>query len=29
MGVVCSTNGVKMNAHRILVEKSEGTRPLG
>jgi hypothetical protein len=25
----CSTSGVKTNEYRILVEKSEGRRPLG
>jgi hypothetical protein len=25
----CSTNGAKKNAHRILVGKPEGKRPLG
>jgi hypothetical protein len=29
MGRTCSTNGVKRNAYRILVGKSEGKRPLG
>jgi hypothetical protein len=29
MGRACSTNGVKRNAYRILVEKLEGKRPLG
>jgi hypothetical protein len=29
MGKACSTNGVKRNAYRILVGKSEGKRPLG
>jgi hypothetical protein len=29
MGRVCSTNGEKRNAYRILVEKPEGMRPLG
>jgi hypothetical protein len=29
MGRVCSTNGVKRNACRILVAKPEGKRPLG
>jgi hypothetical protein len=27
MGRECSTNGKKMNAYRILVEKPEGKRP--
>jgi hypothetical protein len=29
MGGVCSTNGGKRNAYRILVGKPEGKRPLG
>jgi hypothetical protein len=29
MGRACSTNGEKMNAYRLLVEKAEGKRPLG
>jgi hypothetical protein len=29
MGRACSTNGAKRNAHRILVGKLEGKRPLG
>jgi hypothetical protein len=29
MGRVCSRNGEKWNAYRILVEKPEGQRPLG
>jgi hypothetical protein len=29
MGRACSTNVAKRNAHRILVGKPEGTRPLG
>jgi hypothetical protein len=29
MGGVCSTNGAKRNAYRILVGKPEGKRPLG
>jgi hypothetical protein len=29
MNRACSTNGEKKNAYRILVEKSEGERPLG
>jgi hypothetical protein len=29
MGRACSTNGVKRNAHRVLVGKPEGKRPLG
>jgi hypothetical protein len=29
MGRVCSTNGAKRNAYRILVGKPEGKRPLG
>jgi hypothetical protein len=29
MGRVCSTNGEKRNAYRILVEKPEGRRSLG
>jgi hypothetical protein len=29
MGRVCSTNGEKMNAYRILVGKPGGKRPLG
>jgi hypothetical protein len=29
MGGVCSTNGGKRNAYRILVGKSKGKRPLG
>jgi transposase len=29
MGRACSTNGVKGDAYRILVGKSEGKRPLG
>jgi hypothetical protein len=29
MGRVCSTNGVKRNAYRILVGNPEGKRPLG
>jgi hypothetical protein len=29
MGRACSTNGTKRHAYRILVGKSEGTKPLG
>jgi hypothetical protein len=29
MGRACSTNREKRNAHKILVGKSEGKRPLG
>jgi hypothetical protein len=29
MGRACSTHGKKWNAHRILVRRSEGKRPLG
>jgi hypothetical protein len=29
MGRTCNTNGVKMNAYRILVGKPEGNRPVG
>jgi hypothetical protein len=29
MGGACSTNGEKRNAHRLLVRKPEGRRPLG
>jgi hypothetical protein len=29
MGRVCSTNGAKRNAYRILVGEPEGKRPLG
>jgi hypothetical protein len=29
MGRACSTNGEKRTAHRIMVGKSEGKRPLG
>jgi hypothetical protein len=29
MGRVCSTNGEKRNAYRILVGKPEGKKPLG
>jgi hypothetical protein len=29
MGGVCSTNGGKRNAYRLLVVKPEGRRPLG
>jgi hypothetical protein len=29
MGGACSTNGVKINAYRILVGRPEGKRPLG
>jgi hypothetical protein len=29
MGMVCSTNGKKRNACRILMGKPEGKRPLG
>jgi hypothetical protein len=29
VGRVCSTNGEKRNAYRILVENPEGKRPLG
>jgi hypothetical protein len=29
MGRICSTNGAKSNAYRILVGKPEGKRPLG
>jgi hypothetical protein len=29
MGRACSTNGEKMKAYRILVEKQERKRPLG
>jgi predicted RNA-binding protein YlqC (UPF0109 family) len=29
MGRVCSKNGEKRNAYKILVRKSEGKRPLG
>jgi hypothetical protein len=29
MGRICSTNGAKTNAYRVLVRKPEGRRPLG
>jgi hypothetical protein len=29
VGRVCSTNGKKLNAYRLLVEKPEGKLPLG
>jgi hypothetical protein len=29
MGGLCSTNGEKMNAYRLLVGKPDGKRPLG
>jgi hypothetical protein len=29
MGWACSTNGEKINAYKILLEKPEGKRPLG
>jgi hypothetical protein len=29
MGRICSANGEKTNAYRILVEKPEGRSPLG
>jgi hypothetical protein len=29
MGGACSTNGLKTNAYRIVVRKSDGKRPLG